>query len=300
MNCTTAGLGLGLGRSAPRRTSGSEDHGLVDPFVIERFLLRRRRLVRPFGKAGLAHQREDRGRHGAIAAVPVHEGLPDRAHDVRAVAEHVLHFGLLAQRQILEHHGQIVRELVARGFEAGLRIERLELHHRLAARARIAMHVLEQVQRRRPPAIEQGDVVFLRVEEIDAREPRDQHVERASLEAGRAEVPGRGSPRSPAARRRAPPTDTKAAPPAPSRWRSHAPRSALRAVPPGGRAPWGGPAALMTSSSPGGRRSGSSSSSCRRRGSPRSRRPSSRCRTRSRNCRACRRRPRRIRGAWSG
>ena len=55
----------------------------------------------------------------------------------------------------LQHHGQVVRQLAWRQVQAGLLVGLREVDHRRAAVARVAMHVLEQVQRRGAAAVEQ-------------------------------------------------------------------------------------------------------------------------------------------------
>ena len=50
----------------------------------------------------------------------------------------------------------------------------MQVDHRLAAIAALAMHMLEQMQRQRARAVEQQDVALLRIEQIAAGEVVDQ------------------------------------------------------------------------------------------------------------------------------
>ena len=144
--------------------------------------------------------------------------LADRTQDVRAVAEHLLRLGERPQREVLEHHRQVVGQLAAARARSPARcVDLLEVDHRLAAVARIAVDVLEQVQRRRAAAVEQRDVALLRVERGRPRRARRaaassaaarRRGSRASASIDRA--------RSRAARRRARPSGRRAARPAPS------------------------------------------------------------------------------------
>ena len=214
--CTTDVCGWLAPHPAP--PGGPKMHRLLDPFVVERGIVRDRPGLATRRKAGLAHHGENRGRDGGVAAVPVGERLSDRAHDVRAIAEHVARLGIARERQVLEHHRQVIRKLVDRRPEARLRIQRLQLHHRLAAGPRIAVHVLEEMQRRRAARDRTARRSFP-ARRGDRSAP--SHATRAASalapRPGRAAARGRRRRRCRAARRRDPPTDTRGARRAPCR-----------------------------------------------------------------------------------
>ena len=67
--------------------------------------------------------------------------------------------------------------------EPGARVDLLQVHHRLAAVARVAVDVLEQVQRRRAAAVEQRDVALLHVEEVGRCRARAASARSASCAA---------------------------------------------------------------------------------------------------------------------
>ena len=60
----------------------------------------------------------------------------------------------------------MIRQLAGAHEQAMTLVEGLEIHHRLAAVAALAVHVLEQVQRQRARAVEQQDIALLQVVEI--------------------------------------------------------------------------------------------------------------------------------------
>ena len=76
---------------------------------------------------------------------------------------------------------QEVRQFLGSDEEPVLFVEVLQVDHRLAAIAALAVHVLEQVQRQGARAVEQQDVALLAVEEIVVGDLRDQLPERAAL-----------------------------------------------------------------------------------------------------------------------
>ena len=76
-------------------------------------------------------------------------------------------------------------------------VEGLEVHHRLAAVAAFAVHVLEQVQRQRARAVEQQDVALLQVVEIAGGEFLQDAVEPIAVALRQARFSARGPPASP-------------------------------------------------------------------------------------------------------
>ena len=72
VNCITADCGRLRGAATPGAPRGAEDHRLLDPLVVERLLLRRRRCRGACAaQARLADHRQQRGEHRGVAAAAV-------------------------------------------------------------------------------------------------------------------------------------------------------------------------------------------------------------------------------------
>ena len=63
--------------------------------------------------------------------------------------------------EVFQHCRQIIGQFVHGEDVARAPVQRVQGHHRLAAVARLAVHVLEQVQRERARAVEERDVALL-------------------------------------------------------------------------------------------------------------------------------------------
>ncbi len=85
----------------------------------------------------------------------------DRVEDVRDLAQKGARLARRLGRDELEHDRQVVGQLAWRQEEAGLLVGLRQIDHRRPAVARVAVHVLEQVQRGGAAAVEQFDVVGL-------------------------------------------------------------------------------------------------------------------------------------------
>ncbi len=64
-------------------------------------------------------------------------------------------------------------------------VESLQVDHRLAAVAALAVHMLEQMQRQRARAVEQQDVAFLQVVEIAGGDFLEDPIEAIAVARGR-------------------------------------------------------------------------------------------------------------------
>ena len=93
---------------------------------------------------------------------------------MRAIGKHLARLGKVAAAQIFEQDRQVIRQLARRKLEAARSIEPLEIDHGLAAVAAVAMQMLEQMERRRAPAVEQVDITLLGLEQIAVGELVDQ------------------------------------------------------------------------------------------------------------------------------
>jgi hypothetical protein len=85
----------------------------------------------------------------------------------------------------LQHHAEVVGQLVRAQQQAGLLVGLDQVDHGRAAVARVAVHMLEQVQRGAAAAVEQVDVLGFHVQAVLARQAAHQGVQRGP--AGRAQ-----------------------------------------------------------------------------------------------------------------
>ena len=131
-----AGPRLALGRAAV------EDRRL-GPALVERpssGTLHRLRL--------LAGQLEQRAEHAGIARCRAcSQRAEDGVEDVRHLAQEGARLARRLGRHELQHHRQVVGQLAFGQVQAGLLVGLRQVDHRRAAVARVAVHVLEQVQR---------------------------------------------------------------------------------------------------------------------------------------------------------
>ena len=170
---------LSLGRAAA-------EHRRLGPGLVERLLGGRRDRLRL-----LARELEQRAEHARVGALALLQRAEDRAEDVRHLAEERLRLARRLRRHELEHRRQVVGQLAGRQQQARLLVGLREIDHRRAAVARVAVHVLEQVQRRAAAAVEQLHVLGFAVERIGPQQLHDQRVELG--ERDRAAAPARGA-----------------------------------------------------------------------------------------------------------
>src|SRR6185312_15434796 len=151
---------------------------------------RESRLLRPvvvdvFGRGGaaggcfltcvlLADNAEQGRKDGAVRTAALPQGSADGAQDMRAVAEHVAGFRQAPAAQILEHHRQVVRKLVGAQAQPRALVNRLELDHGLAAVPRLAMNMLEEMERGGAAPVEEFDIALLGPERIGRSQQIDQ------------------------------------------------------------------------------------------------------------------------------
>ena len=87
---------------------------------------------------------------------------------MRHLTEEGLRFARRLGRHKFKQRRQVVRQFAFRQDQAGLFVGLAEVDHRRAAVARIAVHMLEDVQRRGAAAVEQRHVVGLAVQRVCA------------------------------------------------------------------------------------------------------------------------------------
>ena len=115
-------------------------------------------------------QIQQRRKNRGIRAAAGGQTLADSAQNMHAVLEQVMHLLGRPRRQIFQQRRQIVRQFVHCEHETRAPVQGVEVHHRLAAVARIAVHMLEQVQRSRASGVELRHVALLQIEQILAFE----------------------------------------------------------------------------------------------------------------------------------
>ena len=111
-----------------------------------------RRRPRAFGLA--AAQRDQRAEHGLVGRVALLQALRERRQDMRRLAKSVAGFVAGSVERYSRNSGRKSGSSLA-VMRARLLVERLEIDHRLAAVAALAVHVLEQMQRQRARPVEQ-------------------------------------------------------------------------------------------------------------------------------------------------
>ena len=139
---SSSSAGDGLGRRLRRRDRNER---------AEHRLIGRLALAQPFGKRRRGCARSDRASRALRRS-----GWVDK---------------------ILEEQRQEVGQLGGADEQAVLLVQRLQIDHRLAAVAALAVHMLEQMQRQRAGAVEQQHVALLQVVEIAGGDIVDQGVE---------------------------------------------------------------------------------------------------------------------------
>ena len=128
-------LGLTLGAATPKR------FGLRPDLVHFGLGGQRHRLH------ALARDFEHGGDHAGVGAVASHQRTEQRIEDVGHFAQEFLgHFGRLGGGK-LQHHGQVIGQLVGVELQARLFVGLHQIDERRATVARVAMHMLKQVQR---------------------------------------------------------------------------------------------------------------------------------------------------------
>src|SRR5215472_2348863 len=85
---------------------------------------------------------------------------------MRAIGKHRSGFGKVAAAEIFQNDREVVRQFAGRKLKARLRIQLLEIDHRLAAVAAFAVKMLKEVQRQCPSSVEQVDIAFFDCQKI--------------------------------------------------------------------------------------------------------------------------------------
>ena len=108
-----------------------------------------------------------------------------RGQDRHDLAQQRQRLGIRPRRGEFEERRQVVRQLALRQQQPAALIHLREVHHRLPAIPALAMHMLEQMQRQPPPAVEQVDIGGLEIEEVRRRQrlrQRRQRLDRRRVE----------------------------------------------------------------------------------------------------------------------
>ena len=103
---------------------------------------------------------------------------------MRHLAEEGTRLARRLRRDEFQHHRQVVRQLARRQKETGLLVGLGQVDHGRPPVARIAMHVLEQMQRGGVAAVEQFDVGALRFQRSAAFERANQRIQLATAADG--------------------------------------------------------------------------------------------------------------------
>ena len=149
-----------------------------------------------------ARQFQQRAEHAGVRAFAPLQRAEHGVEDVRHLAQEGARLARRLGGNELQHGGQVVRQLARRQVQPGLFVGLREVDHRRAAVARVAVHVLEQVQRGGAAAVEQLHVVGL-------GSPADRRP-RASRSAHRVRPGGHGTARLRGAGFRASPAGRRA------------------------------------------------------------------------------------------
>ena len=160
--------------------AGTERDRLVLPGRIERGEIGRIgiRLLQQAGDVFVLRlrrrDRDERAERCLVGRLALAQPLGQRREDVRGLAEGLARLGERPGRKKFEEQRQEVRQLGGAHEQVVLLVQRLEVDHRLAAVAALAVHVLEQMQRQRARAVEQQHVALLQVVEIADGDVVDQ------------------------------------------------------------------------------------------------------------------------------
>jgi hypothetical protein len=92
----------------------------------------------------------------------------DHLQDVRDLARKARACTRRLRGRVLQHHRQVVGQFARRRNRPAFFVGLTQVHHGRAAVAAVAVHMLEQVQRRATPAVEELDVVGLGVQRAAA------------------------------------------------------------------------------------------------------------------------------------
>ncbi len=166
------------------RGAGVEAHRFFLPVGVERRgavcgrIERGQCLVHLFGARWPRGQGLDGAQHRGVAAVARLEFRRYGGDHVRGLGEHRAGGALGELREEFQIKRQVVGQLARGDLQAVQGVERGQPHHRLAAVARFAVHVLVKVQRQRAVAVEQRDVAFLGVEQRQGAQLGDERVDR--------------------------------------------------------------------------------------------------------------------------
>src|SRR5215831_17124538 len=123
------------------------------PAFIKRLLRRGGCRVRP-----LAGQIEKGAQHARIRCPALAQGAEEGVQDMRRLPEKGARLLRGLRRDELEDHRQIVRQLARREVQPRFLVRSREIDESRSALARIAVHVLEEVERGRTAAVEERHV----------------------------------------------------------------------------------------------------------------------------------------------
>ena len=171
------GLRLAGGRLAAG--AAAVEHGRFFPGGVERFVSRHRD-----GFDLLAGELQHGGHERGVGAVARAQGTEDRLQDVRHLAEEGAGERRRLGRGELQHDAQVVGQLAAVQPQARRLVGLRQVHHGRSAVARVAVHVLEQVQRGAASAVEQFDVARLLLQRVGEGELGGQRLDLAAAGGG--------------------------------------------------------------------------------------------------------------------
>ena len=124
-----------------------------------------------------ARQLQHGGQHAGVRALATGQRTEDHAHDVRDLTHELTRLLRRLGGRKFQHHGQVVGQLVRSQKQARFFVGLDQVDHGRAAVARIAVHVLEQVQRGAATTVEQLDVLGLDVQRRLGGQVPEQRVE---------------------------------------------------------------------------------------------------------------------------
>src|SRR6516162_8973515 len=148
------------GKSGRRCQRLHPESGLLEPVPVEVFSpLHDARHDSNIDRR-LPGKHKQRLQDGSVVAAARDKGLADPSQNVGAITQELARLSEISAAEILEHNREIVGQLARRQIKSRPLVEILEVDHRLAAIAPLAVQMLKQMQRYRTATIEEFDVAL--------------------------------------------------------------------------------------------------------------------------------------------